>query len=204
MPGRPQGESADLAHTREEALSRFLALGFPTTRDEEWRFTSVAPIAGQRVCAWRTHRRRRVTATSLPCDRTMHSAPSWCSSTAASHRRSRPPTRCLEACAWVAWRISRRAMPRASRRIWHASRSSTAGLSSRSTPHSSLTAPIFMFRHTRSWKSRSTWCLFRRARRTVVRRCRIRACSRYSATTARQPSSRAMPVRKAPSTSRTS
>ena len=43
---RPHGEPTDLARTREEALSRFVALGFPTTRDEEWRFTSVAPIAG--------------------------------------------------------------------------------------------------------------------------------------------------------------
>jgi Fe-S cluster assembly protein SufD len=41
---RPPGESSDLAQTREAALSRFLTLGFPTTRDEEWRFTSVAPI----------------------------------------------------------------------------------------------------------------------------------------------------------------
>jgi Fe-S cluster assembly protein SufD len=38
-------EPANLAQTREAALSRFLTLGFPTTRDEEWRFTSVAPIA---------------------------------------------------------------------------------------------------------------------------------------------------------------
>jgi Fe-S cluster assembly protein SufD len=42
---RPQGESPDLTQTREAALRRFLTLGFPTTRDEEWRFTSVAPIA---------------------------------------------------------------------------------------------------------------------------------------------------------------
>ena len=44
---RPQGEPARLAQAREDALARFLALGFPTTRDEEWRFTSVAPIADQ-------------------------------------------------------------------------------------------------------------------------------------------------------------
>lgn len=36
-----------LARKRAEALARFLDLGFPTTRDEEWRFTSVAPIAEQ-------------------------------------------------------------------------------------------------------------------------------------------------------------
>jgi Fe-S cluster assembly protein SufD len=30
---------------RRDALDRFQALGFPTTRDEEWRFTSVSPIA---------------------------------------------------------------------------------------------------------------------------------------------------------------
>jgi Fe-S cluster assembly protein SufD len=30
---------------RRRAIDRFAALGFPTTRDEAWRFTSVAPIA---------------------------------------------------------------------------------------------------------------------------------------------------------------
>ena len=30
---------------REDALHAFLSIGFPTTRDEEWRFTSVTPIA---------------------------------------------------------------------------------------------------------------------------------------------------------------
>lgn len=30
---------------REAAFKRFAELGFPTTRDEEWRFTNVAPIA---------------------------------------------------------------------------------------------------------------------------------------------------------------
>jgi len=44
---RPKGEPAALAERREEALHRFLALGFPTTRQEEWRFTSVTPIADQ-------------------------------------------------------------------------------------------------------------------------------------------------------------
>jgi Fe-S cluster assembly protein SufD len=32
-------------HLREAAFQRFAELGFPTTHDEEWRFTSVAPIA---------------------------------------------------------------------------------------------------------------------------------------------------------------
>src|ERR1035437_966222 len=30
---------------RETAFQRFTELGFPTTHDEEWRFTNVAPIA---------------------------------------------------------------------------------------------------------------------------------------------------------------
>ena len=34
-----------LAPIRDAAIARFGALGFPTSRDEEWRFTSVAPIA---------------------------------------------------------------------------------------------------------------------------------------------------------------
>lgn len=41
----PQNEPSWLARARTDALDRFLEKGFPTTRDEEWRFTSVAPIA---------------------------------------------------------------------------------------------------------------------------------------------------------------
>ena len=34
-----------LQRTRQSAIARFGELGFPTLRDEEWRFTNVAPIA---------------------------------------------------------------------------------------------------------------------------------------------------------------
>lgn len=34
-----------LRSLREEAMDRFAARGFPTTKDEDWRFTNVAPIA---------------------------------------------------------------------------------------------------------------------------------------------------------------
>jgi Fe-S cluster assembly protein SufD len=40
-----RGGGDALARIREEAWSRFVSRGFPTTHDEEWRFTSVAPIA---------------------------------------------------------------------------------------------------------------------------------------------------------------
>src|SRR5437667_166345 len=43
-----QGDPAWLTETRRHALERFTALGFPTTREEEWRFTSLAPIAERR------------------------------------------------------------------------------------------------------------------------------------------------------------
>src|SRR5256884_9151110 len=33
-----------LREIREGAIARFAELGFPTTKQEEWRFTSVAPI----------------------------------------------------------------------------------------------------------------------------------------------------------------
>ena len=37
----------EAAHqSREWAFRRFLESGFPTTRDEEWKFTNVAPVAG--------------------------------------------------------------------------------------------------------------------------------------------------------------
>ncbi len=38
-------EPAWLVRLREEAFSRYAAKGLPTTRDEEWRFTNVQPIA---------------------------------------------------------------------------------------------------------------------------------------------------------------
>jgi Fe-S cluster assembly protein SufD len=41
------GESKSPVHAlRRDAMSHFTALGFPTTKHEEWRFTNVAPIAG--------------------------------------------------------------------------------------------------------------------------------------------------------------
>lgn len=42
---RPQAGPRWLQDLRARAAASFAALGFPTVRDEEWRFTSVAPIA---------------------------------------------------------------------------------------------------------------------------------------------------------------
>src|SRR5437762_10033779 len=42
------GAPAWLKEIREGAIARFAELGFPTTKQEEWRFTSVAPIAETR------------------------------------------------------------------------------------------------------------------------------------------------------------
>ena len=42
---RNPGRGAWLMPIRKAAISRFAELGFPTTDDEEWRFTNVAPIA---------------------------------------------------------------------------------------------------------------------------------------------------------------
>ena len=41
---RPQSGPRWLQDLRERAASRFSALGFPTVRDEEWRFTNISPI----------------------------------------------------------------------------------------------------------------------------------------------------------------
>src|SRR5690349_15916096 len=43
---RPSGRRHPWLHgIRKAAISRFYELGFPTTREEAWRYTSVAPIA---------------------------------------------------------------------------------------------------------------------------------------------------------------
>src|SRR5258707_13617587 len=41
----PKTSEAWLQELRADAFARFSALGFPTTRNEEWLFTNVAPIA---------------------------------------------------------------------------------------------------------------------------------------------------------------
>jgi Fe-S cluster assembly protein SufD len=43
--GLPAGEPASLKDLRRQGIERFAALGFPTIRMEEWRFTNVAPVA---------------------------------------------------------------------------------------------------------------------------------------------------------------
>jgi Fe-S cluster assembly protein SufD len=42
---RPQTGPRWLQDVRDRAAARFAALGFPTVRDEDWRFTNVSPIA---------------------------------------------------------------------------------------------------------------------------------------------------------------
>jgi Fe-S cluster assembly protein SufD len=45
---RRSTDAAWLTDARQQAVQRFRELGLPTTRDEDWRFTSVAPIAESR------------------------------------------------------------------------------------------------------------------------------------------------------------
>ena len=45
--GRPAGGPRWLQDLRERAAARFSTLGFPTVREEEWRFTNVSPIANR-------------------------------------------------------------------------------------------------------------------------------------------------------------
>ena len=42
---RPQGGPRWLQDLRDRGAARFAALGFPTVRDEEWRFTNVSPLS---------------------------------------------------------------------------------------------------------------------------------------------------------------
>ena len=45
--GSEAGAPAAIRSLREDAMAHFSRLGFPTTRMEDWRFTSVAPIASR-------------------------------------------------------------------------------------------------------------------------------------------------------------
>src|SRR6266568_2206298 len=46
--GQPRALAPWIGELREAAFRRFAELGFPTTHDEEWRFTNVAPVARTR------------------------------------------------------------------------------------------------------------------------------------------------------------
>ncbi|HEY3383672.1 MAG TPA: Fe-S cluster assembly protein SufD [Vicinamibacterales bacterium] len=48
LEGQRSAEPAWLRTRRRNAMIAFEHLGFPTTRDEEWRFTNIKPIAGAR------------------------------------------------------------------------------------------------------------------------------------------------------------
>jgi Fe-S cluster assembly protein SufD len=67
---------AELVARRREAFDRFVTGGFPTTRDEDWRFTPVAPIArGEwKLDGWTAG--RLVTAAQLEPFR--FGQPDWC------------------------------------------------------------------------------------------------------------------------------
>ena len=88
---------AELVARRREAFDRFVARGFPTTKDEDWRFTPVAPIARTE---WRldgSTAGRLVTAGQLEAFR--FGQPDWCTlvfvdgrfSAELSHRPDLPP-----------------------------------------------------------------------------------------------------------------
>ena len=51
VDARPQGGPRWLQDLRDRGAARFTALGFPTVRDEEWRFTNIAPIANAEFAA---------------------------------------------------------------------------------------------------------------------------------------------------------
>src|SRR2546426_2507444 len=59
------GAPAWLKEMREAAITRFAELGFPTTKQEEWRFTSVAPIAETTFTLSRGRETPHVTAQQL-------------------------------------------------------------------------------------------------------------------------------------------
>jgi len=59
---RPQGGVRWLQDVRDKAAARFAALGFPTVREEDWRFTNVASIASRE---YRTAPPAPVTAAEL-------------------------------------------------------------------------------------------------------------------------------------------
>jgi Fe-S cluster assembly protein SufD len=61
----PRREPSWLPALRRKALERFAELNFPTTRDEEWKYTSVAPLAGTPFRVDSSHRPDGITGEHL-------------------------------------------------------------------------------------------------------------------------------------------
>jgi Fe-S cluster assembly protein SufD len=58
-----------IRQAREAAFKRFSDRGFPTTRDEEWKFTSVAPIAATKFVQPAPRRRIAARSSATCCRR---------------------------------------------------------------------------------------------------------------------------------------
>jgi Fe-S cluster assembly protein SufD len=61
----PRREPSSLGALRRQALERFAETGFPTLRDEEWKYTSVAPLAATPFRVASSHRGNGISAEHL-------------------------------------------------------------------------------------------------------------------------------------------
>ena len=118
---RPRGGSRWLQDLRDGAASRFVELGFPTVRDEDWRFTNVAPIAAIEF--------RRAPAVKLAAGRARRA-----SSTASQRRAGRVRQRPLLAGAVADQRPAGRRQVRFARRRRSPSRPTSSAATSASSP----------------------------------------------------------------------
>lgn len=70
------GDASSFVHSlRREGLARFTQVGFPTTKDEEWKYTDVSPIARRSFKPVLTPGRVELTANDL--ERFLFSHPEW-------------------------------------------------------------------------------------------------------------------------------
>lgn len=70
------GEASTRLHAiRKAAIAKFAELGFPTTKNEEWRYTDVSPIANGSFVPSVTHTRSKVTPQEL--ERFSFGHPEW-------------------------------------------------------------------------------------------------------------------------------
>ena len=47
------GESTSIHKIRKDAISNFSKLEFPTTKNEEWKYTNIAPLFKHNFCSCR-------------------------------------------------------------------------------------------------------------------------------------------------------
>ena len=149
-----------LEHLRQAGIASFDGLGFPTLKNEDWKYTNVEPIAAQSYVQ-PNGEVQSVSALGFCLRRwSKLMRRGWCSSTAFTSRRCQARPICRRGCAWGHWRISSSRTTGSSLMSWAGTPAPSGSISLHSIPRFSAMARWLRWRRTAGLKGRSICCSF--------------------------------------------